>query len=74
MSRPHMLHLVGGPADGQKHLVRESTGHYRVAEAPELTSWEPNERVPERVIAAVHAYVVRRVGRNCLVGIHESLA
>ncbi|WP_295842573.1 hypothetical protein [uncultured Xanthomonas sp.] len=74
MNRPYTLHLVGGPADGQKHLVRECTGSFRVAEAPELDRWKPGDMVADRVIATVHTYVIRQVGRHCVVGIHESIA
>ncbi len=74
MTRPYTLHLIGGPADGQKHVVRDCTGYYRVAEAPELELLRPHDRTPERVIATTHTYVIRQAGRNCVVGIHESLA
>lgn len=73
MTRPYTLHLVGGPADGQKHLVRDCSGCFRVAEAPELEMWRQGDITPDRVIAKVHTYVIRQVGRNCVVGIHESM-
>ncbi len=74
MSRPYTVHLVGGPADGQKHQARDCGGIIRVAESPELTNHRPGDMPPDRVIATVHTYVIRQVSRNCLVGVHESMA
>ncbi|WP_369933910.1 hypothetical protein [Xanthomonas tesorieronis] len=73
-SKTTLVHFVGGPADGEKRHIAEYMGTFRVAESPELGLCASNSTAPERVIAKVHTYVIRQVGRRCVVAVHEDLA
>ncbi|MGW8273810.1 hypothetical protein [Xanthomonas axonopodis] len=71
--KPQLVHFIGGPADGDKRRVDQNAPYYQVAEMPK-PDFRPNSMTSYSVTAKVHKYVIRQVGRNCVVAIHEDLA
>ncbi|QDS19400.1 hypothetical protein [Xanthomonas citri] len=71
--KPQLVHFIGGPADGDKRRVERGLSYFRVAELPEHV-FRPNSMIEYTMEAKVHNYVIRQIGRNCVVAIHEDLA